>query len=146
MATNRTQITEYTINYRLRVHLQRLCPFGVRRLRSERHIQKSLQMPVNTALVDVSDIFYFFCLGRGEGESKAPGGGWGRSIFIENPRRGVSKRGPRGREGVCGELEIWGGGPKYFFPRPKCPPSSIKQKIEIETFLWPAFAKMLFLV
>ena len=35
-------------------------------------------------LVDVSDIFYFFCSGRGKGESEAGGD----SIFIENPRRG----------------------------------------------------------
>ena len=58
-------------------------------------------------LVDVSDIFYFFCSGRRE--SEAPGGA-GR-FFIENPTRGVgfSRRG-RGREGVCGELGNFGGG------------------------------------
>ena len=28
-------------------------------------------------LVDVSDIFIFFCSGRGKGESEAPGGGGG---------------------------------------------------------------------
>ena len=37
---------------------------------------------------------------------------------------GVSRReGPSGREGVCRELGIGGGGAKYFFSGPKCPPS-----------------------
>ena len=42
--------------------------------------------------------------------------GGGGSFFIENPREGGGKReGPRGREGVCGELgNFWGGGAKYF--------------------------------
>ena len=36
------------------------------------------------------------------------------------------REGPRGREGVCGELEnFWGGGGYFFFSRPKCPPRSI---------------------
>ena len=79
-------------------------------------------------LVDVSDIFYFFCSGRGKGESEVPGG-VGDRFFIENPRRGGGGgsgwEGPRGREGVCtGELggDFWGGGVKYFFSGPKCPP------------------------
>ena len=66
------------------------------------------------SLVDVSDIFYFLCSGRGKGESEAPGGEGG-GVFIENPRRGGLQDG-RGREGVCGELGNFGGrGSKYFF-------------------------------
>ena len=44
-------------------------------------------------LVDVSDIFNFFLLGEGKGESGAPGAGGGR-FFIESPRKGagVSRR------------------------------------------------------
>ena len=52
---------------------------------------------------------FFFCLGRGKGESEAPGRGV--SVFIENPRRVLQEgEGPRGREGVCVELR----GAKYF--------------------------------
>ena len=66
-------------------------------------------------LVDVSDI----CSGQGEkGGSEAPGGGGGDCFFfIENPRRGAGLQGRRGREGVCGELGIWGGGAVNFFFR-----------------------------
>ena len=65
--------------------------------------------------MDVSDIFYFFCSGRVKGESKAPGR-TGVRLFIENPRRGVSRKaeGPGGcprRIGEFGEA----GGAKYFF-------------------------------
>ena len=64
--------------------------------------------------MDVSDILYFFLLREGEG-FEALGGG-GDRFFIENPTRGVSRGGGRGREGVCGELGIffWGGVAKYF--------------------------------
>ena len=55
------------------------------------------------------------------------GGGWSST---ENPSTGGGfsheKGGARGREGVCGE---WGGGAKYFFPRPKCPP---RQPLRLE--------------
>ena len=59
-------------------------------------------------LVDVSDIFYFFCSGERErGESEAPRGG---VVFIENPRRGG------GGEGRGGCLRgIWGGWLNIFF-------------------------------
>ena len=71
-------------------------------------------------LVDVSDIFIFFCSGRfgyfyffllGEGEGGVRGAGreGGGRLLLENPRRGVSRRG-RGREGVCGELGNCGAG------------------------------------
>ena len=78
-------------------------------------------------LVDVSDIFYFFGSGRGKGESEAPGRGG--AIFIEFRRKGggFSRRGvgPRGGEGVCGELGNFGeGGAKYFFLGLKCAPRS----------------------
>ena len=46
-------------------------------------------------------------------------------FLLKIPERGGGSReeGPRGREGVCGELGIWGGGgAKYFFFGPKCPP------------------------
>ena len=64
-------------------------------------------------LVDVSDIFIFFCPGEGKGKSEA-----GRGGFIENPRSGgvLQGGGPRGREGLCGKFEIWeGGGLNFFF-------------------------------
>ena len=72
-------------------------------------------------LVDVSDIFYFFCSGDRKGESKAPGGGGGGRFLIENPRGGGGLTaggggGARGREGVCGKLGR-GGGAKFFFFR-----------------------------
>ena len=53
--------------------------------------------------------FYFFCSGKWKGKSEAPRRGGG-TVLIENPR-GFSRRGrPRGREGLCGELESFGGG------------------------------------
>ena len=69
-------------------------------------------------LVDVSDIFYFFCSGEGKGESEVQGrGGGGLRFLLKIPgggspgeRRG---RGARGREGVCGESG--GGGVNIFF-------------------------------
>ena len=72
-------------------------------------------------LVGVSDIFYFFLFGGGEGGVR----GAGRTISFENPRRGGLLAGGRGGgEGPGGCLrEIWGGGSKYFFSGPKFPPS-----------------------
>ena len=71
-------------------------------------------------LVDVSDIFYFFCSGEAKGEPEGPGGGGGR-FFMENPRRGGGGfppagggRGGEGREGVSGEF---GGGALNIFFR-----------------------------
>ena len=66
--------------------------------------------------MDVSDIFNFFLLGGGEGESEAPGGG-GAFFLIENPTRGggfPGGKGPRGREGIG---EFWGGGGLNIFFR-----------------------------
>ena len=76
-------------------------------------------------LVDVSDIFNFFCSGQGKGKSRATGRGGGVRFSVENPtgggRRSRRMGGGGGREGVCSELGA-GGGSKYFFPGPKRPP------------------------
>ena len=67
-------------------------------------------------------VFIYFSVpgrGRGRGGRRWPGG----PAFYQNLREGVSEE--EAREGeerqgnVCGE----GGGAKYFFGRPKCPPS-----------------------
>ena len=68
----------------------------------------------------------FSALGGGRGSPRSREGGG--LIFIENPRRGgggflQEGEGLRGREGVCGELgNLGGGGAKYFFSGPECPP------------------------
>ena len=67
-------------------------------------------------LVDVSDIFYFFLLGEGEGGVRGARKGGGR-FFIENPTRGGLSRRGRGREGVCGEFGNSGGGGQNIFFR-----------------------------
>ena len=56
-------------------------------------------------LVDVSDIFYFFVVGEGEGGVRGARRGGGR-FYIENPRRGGLQEG----EGPWGRRQIWGGG------------------------------------
>ena len=61
-------------------------------------------------LVDVSDIFNFFCSGERKGESGAPGTG-GADFLLKI--RGGGLRG--GEEGVCGEFG--GRGAKFFFFR-----------------------------
>ena len=54
--------------------------------------------------------FLVFLLGEGEGESEAPGRG-GFHFLLKIPGRGGGfQEGPRGREGVCGELGNLGGG------------------------------------
>ena len=76
--------------------------------------------------MDVSDIFYFFCSGEGKGESGATWGGVG--FLLKIPRGGgVSQEGVGGGEGAgrvsAGDLgNLGGGGAKYFFSGPKCPP------------------------
>ena len=76
-------------------------------------------------LVDVSDIFYFFLLGEGEGEVRGREGGGGDRFCIENPRRGGGVSWWEGAEGPGGSAAKWGtwGGLKFFFPGPKCPPN-----------------------
>ena len=58
----------------------------------------------------------FFLSGRGKGESEVPGGE-GFHFLLKIPGgEGGFQEGPRGREGVCGELgNLGGGGAKYFF-------------------------------
>ena len=70
----------------------------------------------------------FSARGGGRGSLRRREGG-GVGFFLKIPGGGVSRRGegPRGREGVCGELGNWGGGGGglnfFFFSGPKCPPS-----------------------
>ena len=67
-------------------------------------------------MADVSDIFYFFSLGRGKGESEASGGR-GSSIFIEIPKGGGSPGGG-GAEGpgkCLRRIGTWRGGLIFFF-------------------------------
>ena len=72
-------------------------------------------------LVDVSDIFYFFCLGKGQGEPKGPGGGAGTISHGRSQEVGGLPGGwGRGPGGCLGEF--LGGGAKYFFSGPKFPP------------------------
>ena len=76
--------------------------------------------------MDVSD--FFFCSGEGKGKSEVPGRGEGVGVFYQNPRGvGGSQRGGGGAvgdwEGVRGEFFFGGGGAKYFFSGPNCPPS-----------------------
>ena len=74
-------------------------------------------------LVDVSDILYFFCSGE-VGESEATGKGGGRDS-IENPREGGGLPEGGGGQGAGRVFagNLGGGGAKYFFSGPKCPPS-----------------------
>ena len=71
---------------------------------------------------------FFFLLGNGEigGPRLREGGG---RFFIESTRRGggsPGREGPRGREGVCGELRNFlGGGLNNFLGGVKCPPSFV---------------------
>ena len=75
-------------------------------------------------MVDVSETLYFFSLGEGKGESRGDREGGQVDFLLKMtggrglPRGGGEGRG--GREGVCGAI---GGGAKYFFSGPKCPPS-----------------------
>ena len=55
-------------------------------------------------LVDVSDIFYFFCLGEGKGKPVAPGRGGGR-FSIEIPRGGGGFSHKRGKNQTFFPLE-----------------------------------------
>ena len=78
-------------------------------------------------LADVSDIFYFFLLGEGEGRVRGRREGGGCRFFIENPRGGGGSRRGRGAGRVsAANWGSWGGGgTKYFFSGPKCPPSCL---------------------
>ena len=106
---------------------------------SRRTLQKPFTTPSRTLrkplhLVDVSDIFYFFLFRGGGKGGGVRGGGWGGGLIKNRGRGGggvpTRRRGRgEGRRGnVCGEE---GGGAKYFFSGPKCPPSS-RRCLEIE--------------
>ena len=86
--------------------------------------------------MDVSDIFYFFCSGRGKGESGAPGAGGG-SVFYWKSQEGGGVPGGGGA-GKVGEFLGGGGGPKYFFSGPKRPPRFClsDQSALIDASLW----------
>ena len=78
--------------------------------------------PTPIEKVDVPDIFYFFCSGRGKGESEAPGGG-GDLFFIEKCQGGAFQDG-RGRGAGRVSAASWGilggrvyGGLSFFFCR-----------------------------
>ena len=65
--------------------------------------------------MDVSGIFYFSAQGRERGSRRQKGGEGGR-ILMEGGLPGEGEEGgPRGREGVCGELG--GGGVHFCFVR-----------------------------
>ena len=69
-------------------------------------------------LVDVSDIFFFFLLGRGEGRVRGAGRGGGFGFLIENPRKGGGSfrgAGGGGVEGPGGCLRGIGGGALNIF-------------------------------
>ena len=73
---------------------------------------------------------------QGKGESEVPGGGGGGgSIFYWKSQEGGSPGG-RGADGPGGCLPpnwgIGGGGAKYFFLGPKCPPSKCLSSIKTE--------------
>ena len=77
-------------------------------------------------LVDISDFFFFFWSGRGNGESEVPGGGVG--FLIESPKGGAVSRtgGADGPEGCLQPVGGFGGGEaKHFFSGPKCPPRNL---------------------
>ena len=62
-------------------------------------------------LVDVSDIFYFFCSGRGKGESEEKGSVF-NGKFQEGcvPGGGGAGRGREGPGGCLRRIGDWGGG------------------------------------
>ena len=76
------------------------------------------------SLVDVSDICYSFYSGEGKGESDAPGGG-GVDFLLKNARRGGGVSGEGGGGWVSVGNFGRGGGAKYFFSGPKCPPRKV---------------------
>ena len=77
--------------------------------------------PTHHPLVDISDIFYSFLVGEGEGGVRGAGGG-GR-FFIENPRRGgFPERGGAGRVSAANWVFLGGRGANFFFRGPKRPP------------------------
>ena len=81
--------------------------------------------------MDVSDIFYFFCSGKGKGESEAPRGGGVRFLLKFPGGVGVLREGEGPGSCVCvANWGIWGGG--NSFSGPKCPPSNTDAEIDGE--------------
>ena len=93
-------------------------------LRSEEREILSVLLPFVSqyaSLVDVSDIFYFFC--SGEGRRGCPNCRKGGVDFlVKIPGGGSRGRGGAGRVSVA-NWGIRGGGLNFFFAGPKCPPS-----------------------
>ena len=86
--------------------------------------------PPKMVLVDVSDIFYFFLLGGGERGARGAKIGFLRKI------PGGGRVPTRGGEGPGGWLRgAWGGGAKYFFSGPKCPPRKFSELCVLLFFL-----------
>ena len=71
-------------------------------------MERKTQIKIKTYLVDVSEIFIFFCSGRekGVGGARRVGGG-GSVFFIEISQRGAVSRGG-GAEGPGGCAANWG--------------------------------------
>ena len=78
---------------------------------------RPLDPTIGTSSVDVSDIFYFVCSGRGRGSPRRREGGGGIGFLLKIPGGGSpAQEGPRGREGVCGDLgSCLGGRLNIFF-------------------------------
>ena len=78
------------------------------------------------SLADVSDIFYFFLLGDGEGgvRGRREAGGVGFFLLKIPEGGGVSRRGGDEGPGECRQRigDLGGGGLNIFFSGPKCPP------------------------
>ena len=71
---------------------------------------KELSRTPNPCLADVSDIFYFFLFGEGEGGVRGRRGGEGGRFLLKIPGGGVSRRGAEWPGGCLRQLGIFGGG------------------------------------
>ena len=87
--------------------------------------------------------FFFSAQGGGRGSLRLREGAGGSVFYLKSQEGGgggsPAQEGPRGREGVCGELGNFfgGGGLNLFFSGPKCPPSAYASTIW--TFWTPMF-------
>ena len=73
--------------------------------------------------MDVSN-FFFSARGRGRGSPRRWEGGGTVFFFLKIPGGEVSREGAEGPGGSAANWRIWGGGgAKYIFSGPKCPPS-----------------------
>ena len=103
-----------------------------------KNVSKLFLLLPMTLLVDVSDYFYFFSArGGGRGSPRRREQGGGSTLNWKSQEGSPGGEGPRGREGVCGEIgELGGGRAKYFFFGPKCPPSSSLPKKAMVVAFW----------